>query len=103
MTVDTALSLLSQTEEKLKMAIESVDQKLQPNVDKLNQIASILENLKESISSKKKTQDELKNDLDDKTLRENNLTSSIQQKQLNLQHLNLNLMETNQTHYHQNH
>ena len=81
MTVDTALSLLGQTEEKLKMAIEAVDQKIQPNTEKLNQIASILENLKESISSKKKTQDELKNEFDEKTLRENNLTSSIEQKQ----------------------
>ncbi|MHA1911104.1 MAG: hypothetical protein ACTSYA_05340 [Candidatus Kariarchaeaceae archaeon] len=81
MTVDTALSLLGQTEEKLKMAKEAVDQKIQPNLEKLSQIASILENLKESISSKKITQDELKSDLDEKTLRENNLASSIQQKQ----------------------
>ena len=81
MTVDTALSLLTQTQEKLKMAKEAVDQKIQPNVEKLNQIASKLENLKESISSKKKTQDELKIELDEQTLKEKNLTSSIQLKQ----------------------
>jgi chromosome segregation ATPase len=81
MTVDTALSLLGQTEEKLKMAKEAVDQKIQPNLEKLSQISSILDKLKESISSKKLAQDELKNELDEKTLRENNLISSIQQKQ----------------------
>jgi chromosome segregation ATPase len=81
MTVDTALSLLGQTEEKIKMAKESVDQKMQPNLEKLSQISSILEKLKENVTSKKKAHDELKNEFDEKALRENNLTSSIQQKQ----------------------
>ena len=81
MTVDTALSLLGQTEEKIKMAKEAVDQKIQPNLEKLNQIASTLENLKESIATKKKAEGELKHDLDEKGLRATTLASSIKQKE----------------------